>query len=541
MRFFTILSLLIVGFIPSACAQLLPQESPVAVLPNTLDLYEQERIHIHTRSQWKDWNSSAEGPYTQFLDSIDARVVVRHVKISDEKPWWQHASQTNIFDHFRRSDAAKGRATIVYYRHSEDLEMANQHSDWISLDADGDQVKSRRGKALCLNSAYRDTLISRLQYVVKEGFPILYFDDRHIFTQRCYCQNCQVQFSQWQQKNQQYQGDAADFAFSNHTIDTFFQDLSTSMNKARLPHQFLIAGNNWPALSDLHLHRSTWENFTLKSEIAIPVRANLRGKLRINSKNRNALDPSVYYRFLFSHLMAVSQGSPHIWIPHISTESGLQQQAAGIVALGGIANVDLNDDVVQMELALKELIQEIRSYGPHLEQLKPFGTQTVLFDENVKWNLSENPNRFWSEYVIPKTNEYASHLANKQLVCVTVPETQLDSLQPAFSNLRVEESPGLWVHAFSNAKGGLIITLCRDFLSEIYFPDRMKPEGIPHASGEWTSLSGTISFSHPVYSLMVEDLQKQRTVSPSLHANVQHFAIGLGHEEYFKVYRLALQ
>lgn len=525
-----------------ACAQFVPQQDVQAPsLPNALDLYEKERIHFHSRSQWKDWSSSEEGPFTPFLDSIDARVVVRHVKISDENPWWFNRSYPNIFDHFRRVDGLKGRATIVYYRHSEDLALANEHDDWISLDGDGNQVKSKRGTALCLNSAYRDTLIARLKHIVQEGFPILYFDDRHLFTQRCHCQNCQPMFSHWQKEHTQYQGDAADYAFSNQSIDSFFTDLSTSMNDSHLPHQFLIAGNNWPALSDLHLHSATWEEFTLKTEIAIPLRANLRGKLKASAKQRNELTPSIYYRFLFSHLLQASNGSPHVWIPHISTESGLNKQVSGIVALGGIANVDLNEEVLQMESSLRTLIQEIRPYSSHLIDLRPFGTKTVLFDEEIKWNLAESPNQFWSDYVIPKTQEYADYNAAGHLVCTVSPQRVADSLHPAYSSIRIQETDGLWMTAFSNPDGEIIITLCRDFLNDIYFPDRLKPPGINQYPDSGQALHGSITFSVPGLHLSIEELSKGNVLISRNVDGRQVYSVSLQSGEYFKAYKLSIK
>lgn len=532
----------IIFLIQSGCAQITSIENNQSTAAEyTLNLYENERVHFHTRSSFSDWKECSTGPFTSFLDKIGALVVVRHVKISDETPWWVHNSIPNIFECFKEVDLTKGRATIIYYRHSEDSQIAHSFPEWISIDQNGDEVKSKRGITLCLNSPYRDSLFTRLQLIVESGFPILYFDDRHIFTKRCYCSDCQSLFQNWKSENTQYIGDVSDYAFTNFTISNFFGDLSKSLNKNGLQHQLLVSGNNWPALSDLHLNRAMWEQFTLKTEIAIPLRANRRGKLRATSKHRNELTPSIYYRFLFSHLLQASHGSPHVWIPFISTESGLNKQVSGIVALGGIANVDLNEEVLQMESSLRTLIQEIRPYSSHLIDLRPFGTKTVLFDEEIKWNLAESPNQFWSDYVIPKTQEYADYNAAGHLVCTVSPQRVADSLHPAYSSIRIQETDGLWMTAFSNPDGEIIITLCRDFLNDIYFPDRLKPPGINQYPDSGQALHGSITFSVPGLHLSIEELSKGNVLISRNVDGRQVYSVSLQSGEYFKAYKLSIK
>ncbi|BAU55396.1 hypothetical protein [Mucilaginibacter gotjawali] len=385
--------------------------------------YLSNRIQVYTdRLNLRALDSNSFFGFPQTLAQNGATVLTRAIKARDEEPWWPSKvgklnPQTMQFNANGGNLAKKiidqihdlNMKAIIYYRHTEDAELLEEHSDWAARDIDGQLVNSTRGIAMSLNSPYKKALIIRIRELASYGADGFYFDYMHIplkadfseFSQRLYRKTYGVDMI----KDYQSGNILRYYEFRNNTISQFFTELRDSLSKDGKSPVLLISGNTWPKLIDLHMNSEFFHNFILKSELTIPITdITSAGTFEMPANLKNSISPFYLNAFCFSYMRDNTAGPPHIWCTGLNNPEEISTVSSGLISLGCIAN--LNIDPNSNIAAFGPVLQWNKKYGNYFKQLVPYTNVGILVSENQRNSYLSNPTEAWNNVLTPAYNSF---------------------------------------------------------------------------------------------------------------------------------------
>ncbi|WP_295674225.1 hypothetical protein [uncultured Mucilaginibacter sp.] len=385
--------------------------------------YLRNRVQIHTRLSLNELNSSVFFGFPEELKKYNVTVLTRQIKARDEQPWWPtgdggidaraanyNSNGQNLAVKIIKQLHDLNMKAIIYYRHSEDSAMLLNHPDWACLNVKGEPIRGPRGIFLSFNSPYRDIVIARLKQLASYGADGFYFDQIHIPQGG--------DFSEFSKKmyKEKYGTDMAGdfrtnklrfFEFRNNTIERFFTDLRTSL----LPFKpvLLVSGDSWTNFTGLHMNSEFFQKFILKTEAEEPVRPYNRNMEFSFPLDLKETIPGFYLNaFFFSFMRDNSAGPPHVWCRDLKSADDAANMAAGIISLGGIANLDVdanpqktNIDVIKVPAEWNE------TYGSYFKDLVPYANVGVLASENERNKFLGDPEAAWQKVLIPAINTFS--------------------------------------------------------------------------------------------------------------------------------------
>jgi len=381
--------------------------------------YLQNRVQIHTRLTLENIDDPEFFDFPAELAQYGVPVLTRQIKAFDEEPWWKSSvgtlnPTTLKYNEGNNNLAAKlikdmhdnNMKAIIYYRHIEDQEMLSLHKNWASLDINGNLVKSVRGYEMCFNSPYRNCVITRLKELAKYGADGFYFDYIHILPHACFCDYCKALYKKQYNSNlvQDYKnGNILKFyEFRNNTIDRFFSDVKTNLESENKNIIFVVSGNTWPTLTDLHMNSEIFHKFILKSEVGVPSRATAsKGIFAMPAGVQQKVSTFYLNAFYFSLMRDNSFAPPHIWCPRVNTNPALATStAAALISLGCIANLDLPAKKAFIQNFKEPLSWNVK-YGEYFRDLTPYAFTGVVVSEKDRNKFVKDPGKAWDELLYP--------------------------------------------------------------------------------------------------------------------------------------------
>lgn len=90
---------------------------------------------------------------------------------------------------------AKGKPVVAYFSTIWDKSLFDMHPEWRQVDSEGNSLTGARGGNLCLNSPYKEYLVSMIQQLIKtHDVDGVFFDIATFARALCYCPSCRRQF-----------------------------------------------------------------------------------------------------------------------------------------------------------------------------------------------------------------------------------------------------------------------------------------------------------------------------------------------------------
>ena len=547
-----------------------PQQA-IAKPKNAPKWFEGNRIHYHARLRMREIEQNNLARIDSVLKLLNAKVAVRHVKTGDETPYWALAQKPeklknwNPLDAYKTFEQSQTAHTIAYYRHMEEAGIAVRHPEWRVLDLLGNPVKSKRGEMLCFNTPYSDTVINRILYLNRHfGYKVFYFDELHIDPKGCYCKFCSEKCTKQYGENLRVKSMGFDSAFAykirNQTIYEFFDRLQKSLHKQDSEATFVVSGNNFPALSDLHMSEAFFSKFPLKTEMAIPVRATARGSLRLTQNARKYWDPRAYYLFAFSYVKNLSPLSPHVWIPNTEGLNETEACVGGILALGGIANLDINPFVEKNAIQIANSLKPLEQAFAFMSNARVYSEFDFVYDESAKQNNLGRPGAYWQKYMRPLLNNHQfalqhglawavkgrmayQNLANGGKPIKYEIKKQKISEWAKSQNARFfcsQKSEGIYIQYYVS-NGDYYAVVFRDFFDQIHIRENMlnKPEAKPLPKPIKTRF--LLHIAHcPSTTVKIETLYGKNAVFQGMNQGYNEFSIELLENQQLAVFKIEM-
>lgn len=315
--------------------------------------------HGHTRLVLRHLDEPVFQEAHRQMASMGVRAYVRHIKTADEGAWWP--SEVGVVDpRMRGRDVAgqiiegaqqAGIGLIVYYRHMEDEWAAEQNPSWVCRDWQGSRVESpRRGLELCFNSPYRGFVQTRLSELVRRGARAFYFDSHHMPQRGCWCEWCTEGFRRETGRAMPGRPDPRDpdyqalVEFNNRTVEATFAEWKRALRAIHPEVLLIVSAGTWPQFRDPHLNGRLFRIADLvKTEFSLPIREARRSLYAPDRTLSSSIPDDVRMAVGLAMCRDAADGRPaHVWIPGMTSESEARFATAGVLAHGGIANIDFD-------------------------------------------------------------------------------------------------------------------------------------------------------------------------------------------------------
>lgn len=439
------------------------------------DWYLRNRVQVLTYLPAKFIDKPFFFEFPRVLSNAGATVMIREIKSDDESPWWPSKygsvySKAKNFNHGRSNLATKiidqshnlNMKAIIYYRHTEDEEMLSMHPEWACLDINGNICKSSRGLALSLNSPYREVLIERLKELSRYGADGFYFDyiqipiggDFSTFAQNEYYKiyKSDMISDVKEGKIEQY------YDFRNATIRNFFTEVRAKLKEEGFNPVLLISGNSWPTLSDMHMNSDFYKDFILKSELEVPNRPFRNRAFTMPNEIKQKI-PSFYLNaFTFSFMRDNTLGPPSIWCPQIKDEENAKTISAGIISLGGIAELDIKAMSNKSDVNdFTEVLKWNEKYGEYFEKMRPFAITGVTILESERNIHLNEPYEAWEKVILPSQmlfqKLYKAGIPTRLLSDAQFTNENTEILKTVFANTpnsKIQKSKLKYINKYSN-------------------------------------------------------------------------------------------
>lgn len=284
--------------------------------------------------------------------SLGARSFVRHVRTRGEGQWWPSQAGvsapwgegTLVADMIARAHA-EGQRFIGYYRHLEDVALAESHPDWRCLDDLGRPIQGRNGDPrVCLNSPYLDQLEARLLELCALGVDGIYFDEDHMPRDGCWCASCAAGFQAFAGLDLPARRDREDpryrrlLEFGALSMERAFARLHRTLRAEHPDVALLIGSNRAPDPLDAFGSDRLWR-------IADGVKTEY-GKghgVRLRAHGVD-LPRDVWLALGWVFTRDAAEGRPpHVWCNAITDPRMAQAAAAAVIVHGGVANLDIRE------------------------------------------------------------------------------------------------------------------------------------------------------------------------------------------------------
>ncbi len=383
------------------------------------DWMEENRVQAHTRFPV----AKVEEPHflsvADKLSDMGVEVYTRHFKTSGEGAWWGSKMGQKSLKVLNRDEnmvrkminnaERNDMKIIAYYRHMEDKWAKKKHPDWVCVDVKGEEVMTKRGAMMCLNSPYRSFLITRLSELLEMGVNGFYFDEIHMPVNGCFCRFCKNEYKKLtgQPAPTNINGPAgiAYNDFTNRTILKAQKKIRETL-KAQDKDVVLLWGSaTWPTMSDTHMDSELFDDVdVMKTEYVLAHNMLMKRKANhyfVPELNTYPIEKDIQMAKGFILSRDASNGTPpHVWTHGVEDEESCLAATAGMMGHGCFANLDiddteLNEDRFISSFALGKMV------SPHMAGTRPLRWVGIHFSERAREQYYNTPRKAWENILLP--------------------------------------------------------------------------------------------------------------------------------------------
>jgi len=435
--------------------------------------YDEVRVCLHTRLSpaWMDRDVFYQAAAR--FQQLGAREFVRHIKTGGEGAWWPskvgaihpQAAERNIARELIENARQQGTRLIVYHRHMEDAQLAEEHPDWRGVDAHGEPYM-KRGPKVCLNSPYADFVQTRLLELVDMGADGFYFDEVHMPKGCCWCRFCQQRFAQetgLKAPDSTNPGNPIYHRyvdFKNTSIERVFLKWREAIHARNPACIMLIGSNSYPSLTERHTtHRLYRIADAMKTEFNLPIRA--RGMFS-PPPNTTPMEPDAKLALGYAVARDAADGRPpHIWCHGLRDDVSAVYATAGMIAHGCVANLDMNEKTIPNEMFRPALALGNR-VSPAFVGSHPSRWALVHYPETARDRYLYNPQAASPAILHPLYGMFRT-LLRARLPVGVITDSQLEEPLPATCRVLLLPTPDALTPAMAirvrqfTQRGGLAI------------------------------------------------------------------------------------
>jgi len=439
--------------------------------------YEEHRVHMHTRLglPWLRKKPELFFGAGHLFREMGAWVFARHIKSGGEGAWWPtaigavapEAKERNLAKEVIDDAHRAGCRILVYHRHMEDEALAQEHPDWVSLDSRGRPYQKRQTK-LCFNSPYADFVEQRMLELAALGADAFYFDEVHMEKAGCWCPFCRKKFTELTGLEHPKEPNPADPVwhrladFTNLSIEQTFLKWRKTLH-SRYPDLVMLVGSHtWPIMTERHMTNRLFRIAdSMKTEFNLPVRGPSTEIFPLPA-DMKPWDADAKIALGYTLARDACDGRPaHIWTHGLPDEASAVHAAAGIMAHGCIANLDVSEPTIPNPMFKAALALGDR-VSPHLAGTRPVRWAALHYSELARDRHILDPKQAWRQVLYPLYGAYLSLLRQRVPVGVVtdsqLEEGLLDGYQVLFLPAPDALTPAMQnVVARFEAHGGLVV------------------------------------------------------------------------------------
>lgn len=440
--------------------------------------YEAIRVCAHTRLSWSWFRKDPERFLRagERLASVGFKAVARHMRSGSEAVWWPSAVG-DVQPEAKGRDFAKeiideahnaGCRIILYHRHMEDEWYAREHPDCRVLDVRGRPVE-KRGPKVCLNTPFADFVQTRLVELAKMGADGLYFDEVHMEKPICWCPACRAGFKEATGMEYPEGADPYDPAFQkaieykNVVMERVFRKWREAIHAANPECVMLIGSNTYPAMNDRHFtHRLCRVTDSMKSEFNLAARL---GNNRIFAIDKGMASPAVGMRIALGYAICRDScdGRPaHVWTHGLEDPVSARFAAAGMIAHGLVANLDVQEGKLPQEEVFADAVALGNRVAPAFAGMRPLRWGLIHFSEWARDYYLPDEAEAWRKVLYPTYGAFAAMMRERLPVGVLtdsqLEQGRLDGCRVLFLPApdRLSDRMRAAVEGF-RARGGLVV------------------------------------------------------------------------------------
>jgi hypothetical protein len=461
------------------------QASALPAPPRTLPAwFVGNRVHGTTRLRFgKTWDRPPPDEKqfaAEAFKKLGARVLMRHVKSSDEDPPWPTALPKRKSDGRPLSDGPRvindvtvppGRDVakeiisdakehdmriVVYYWHMSEASISRPHDDvephedWVCKSAENVPIEHvPRGTYLDITGPYREVVLRRLLELADRGADGFNFDERHLPPAGCWDSSLEaawkaekgVSAPEPDEQNDLYL-EFLDFK-ARKIEDTFLY--WRRRVQAKHPNVvFNVSTTSIPALTSREMTtRLVRIADSAKNEYRLALSRELskhvfREPGTPDEEDPDKLDPPsnhVRQALGWTVLRDAADGRPpRIWAPGLADDKHAQGFAASLLTFGCIANMDVDEPALDGGVpeegktpiaGLTAAFALGDRVSPHLADVLPLRWAAVHFSERIRNKRKANYAAAWREVLWPLVGGYQV-LCEDGLPVGVVNDEQLD-------------------------------------------------------------------------------------------------------------------
>jgi len=389
--------------------------------------YKANRIHFH----WEGWYPGKDAltgggrTYNQWLNQTlsshdiiarsGAKATVAVTRHSAEGNWKEEEKSDKImfynYDIIKNDIigdyAIRGVKVLAYHRHDMDMNIQNQHPEWLCRNADGSPVAKNRGVnyyndylpfQICCNSPYREFMRDCLAQVAELGAYGLYFDQDHM-PEVCYCDNCKKKFKKlygYEMPVHAKPGSKEYFMmtqFVGNSLSEVFNEWKAAAQKKNPECVLLVSAEKYTQFTGLHQNEEmVMSSSAVKSEFQKcfggqqhAMHMDPRKMLKANPDYYN---PKSDIKEALEKIVGRDSKRgvpPHIWIckPDPDVYGEFMHTTTAVVAYGAIASLVAPAQEKYLPL-LKKVYSLNSNLAPFMEQAEPYNWAVIYVSRDVR-------------------------------------------------------------------------------------------------------------------------------------------------------------
>ncbi len=399
------------------------------------------RVSAHTRLSLP-WRKRAPDVFAEAghrFASLGFKEFARHIKSGDEPAWWPSrvgavlpaARETNFAEKIIDEAHAAGCRLIVYHRHMEDAQVAKEHPEWTARDYRGNVIR-KRGPKICFNTPYAEFVETRLIELARMGADGFYFDEVHMPKPFCWCQNCRAGFKRETGFDYPDSPDPFDPAyqkaieFKNVTIERVFRRWRRAIHEVNSEAVLLIGSNTYPQLVERHTtHRLYRIADSMKTEFSLPDRGLAN---RVLQSNDDLAPTERDARLALGYTLsrdACDGRPPHVWIHGLPNALHARFATAGVIAHGGIANLDHPEATIPDASLFREAVSLGNRIAPAFAGMRPWRWAAIHYSESARDYYLPDESAAWRNVLYPVYGAYTT-LLRAHLPVGVITDSQLE-------------------------------------------------------------------------------------------------------------------
>lgn len=398
---------------------------------------------------------------------LGASVVVRAIKFSDEPAFWYRywrerdaykrrpipidadllakhnaAVEQKFGSDFSKSDIASFFAKdadrissqnspfglIGYYYLSSDVRVtdkklwcrpASDSGSTVQMYDGVNYVVGTRGVYLDLNAPERrQQLVDEILMAARRGYKAVYFDETHYPSNGCVTERIIERFKQAtgyevpSTLNLEEPAVRRFMEFTNDEIVDAFQFIKSSVQERFPEMRFVISA---PHLSSLFTPRFKTNMGLVADSIKMEPFSFAHGLANDRIVGSIARDERVSMSARMQFGLALARDSvrdgqpPHVWISGTASQAQLNALVGGILALGGIANIDINREKFLVSnltpdlqiSSISMMLQNGKTMSKALSFHKPVHTVGILFSNESQSIVGSKLQNLWHHLIAP--------------------------------------------------------------------------------------------------------------------------------------------